>query len=324
MKLTLFLHPKADHRWTLARQIGVKRVIAKLSPERTGRNAPWDRAALAAAVRDYEAAGFTVAGLEGDQFDMSRIKRGLPGRDEDLEKYQQMLRNMGELGIPLLCYNFMVHIGWFRTRMEIPERGGALTSGFYAEDIKDSGHTEIGTFEEDEVWHNYRTFIDAVLPVAEEAGVRMGLHPDDPPVSPLRGIARIFISADAFRKAMSFSESESHAITFCQANFKAMGEDLFELAREFGGANRIAYIHWRDIEGTKDAFHETFHDNGPTDMPAILKYYHELGLDVPIRPDHVPTLEGEDPSTGGYEMLGRLFAIGYLKGILDTAGIPVS
>jgi mannonate dehydratase len=115
--------------------------------------------------------------------------------------------------------------------------------------------------------------------------------------------------------------SPNHGIAFCQATFRAMGEDVEAVAREFGP--KIFFVHLRDIEGTATRFRETFHDNGPTDMPAMLKLYHEIGFTGPIRPDHTPSLAGEGDGTPGYEMLGRLFAVGYMKGIMETLGIPI-
>jgi mannonate dehydratase len=99
-----------------------------------------------------------------------------------------------------------------------------------------------------------------------------------------------------------------------------MGADVAACAERF--APRIKFIHFRDIRGTAECFEETFHDNGPTDMARMLRRYHDCGLDVPIRVDHVPTMEGEDNHNHGYALLGRLFAVGYMKGIMDASGIP--
>jgi mannonate dehydratase len=230
-----------------------------------------------------------------------------------------MLRNMGALGIRLLCYNFMATIGWSRTDTHVRIRGGAITNRFQLSALDPAPVAVELRVDEEHLWANYAYFITRVLPVAEEAGVKMGLHPDDPPLSPLRGVGRIFTSADAFARAMGLSNSPSHGITYCQANFLAMGEDIAATARRF--ADRIVFIHFRDIAGTREDFIETFHDDGPTDMPAMLKLYHEIGFSGPIRVDHVPSLAGEEDLPHGYARLGRLFALGYMKGILDTARI---
>jgi mannonate dehydratase len=179
---------------------------------------------------------------------------------------------------------------------------------------------EVDRISEDHLWANYVYFIERVLPVAEAAGVKMSLHPDDPPLSPLRGVGRIFSSPAGFRRALALSPSPAHNVTFCQANFLAMGAEVAACAREF--APRIAFVHFRDVRGTRESFEETFHDDGPTDMAGMLKLYHDLGLDVPIRADHVPSLVGEEDLPPGYAYLGRLFAIGYMKGIMHAHHIP--
>lgn len=317
-----FLPPRRDRSWDYALQAGVTHAIARCHPRDTGLNPPWDRDALATVQRNFAAAGLTLTGLEGDEFDMRRIKLGLPGRDEDLELYCRMLANLGELGVGLLCYNFMATIGWCRTDTRVPARGGAITNRFQLAALDSAPVPPEDRVAEEQLWRNYEYFLRAVLPAAARAGVALALHPDDPPLSPLRGVGRIFTSPAAFDRALALSASPSHAVTFCQANFRLMGGDLAEVARRL--APRIAFVHFRDVAGTAEDFTETFHDAGPTDMPAMLRLYHELGFRGPIRLDHVPSLAGEEDLPHGYAYLGRLFALGYLKGLLDAAGIPHS
>ncbi len=307
----MFLPFEPDRRWELARQAGATHAIVKLAPDLTGRKSPADSIdVLAEAKRRFHDAGFVLEALEGDEFDMSRIKLGLDGRDEDIERYCRMLRNMSEVGIPLICYNFMAGIGWSRTKFNIPERGGALTSEF---DLSQSDSvSEI--ISQEQVWENYRYFITRVLPTAESVGVKMGLHPDDPPIPSLSGYGRFLCSADGFRRAMALSDSPSHGITFCQANFYAMNEDVPALIREW--RNRIFFVHFRDIRRTRNGFVETFHDNGEHDMAELIRVYREIGFEGLIRTDHAPAMAGEEG--GGYDILGHLFALGYLKGILDS------
>lgn len=322
MILADFLPPRRDRSWDYALQAGVTHAIARCHPRDTGLNPPWDRDALATVQRNFAAAGLTLLGLEGDEFDMRRIKLGLRGRDEDLARYCRMLANLGELGIGLLCYNFMATIGWCRTDTRVPARGGAITNRFQLAALDPTPVSAEDRVTEEQLWDNYTHFLRSVLPAAEKAGVQLALHPDDPPLSPLRGVGRIFTSPDAFARAMALSNSPAHRITFCQANFLLMGCDLPVTVRRF--ADRIAFVHFRDVAGTAEDFTETFHDNGPTDMATLLRLYHEVGFHGPIRIDHVPSLAGEEDLPHGYAYLGRLFALGYLKGILDAAGIPYS
>ncbi|HPY90916.1 MAG TPA: mannonate dehydratase [Lentisphaeria bacterium] len=313
MKLGLMLPVQPNLQWTLASQLGMKYAVTKAAPELSGLADPSDFNALKTVRDRFSEAGFELYALEGDEFDMTRIKMGLPGRDEDLEKYRKMLLNMGRLGLKLLCYNFMVGIGWYRSRNDLKERGGALTSGFDIREIDNDVELKIS---EEQVWKNYEYFLRAVLPAAEEAGVKLGLHPDDPPVSPLLGYSRVLTSADAYRKVMNLSSSPSHGITFCQATFRAMGEDVFKLITEF--RKRIFFLHFRDVTGTRECFRETFHDNGPTDMAELLRLTRQYAPDCLIRPDHTPTMAGESNEKFGYTMQGNLFAIGYIRGILDA------
>ena len=149
----------------------------------------------------------------------------------------------------------------------------------------------------------------------------MALHPDDPPISPLRGVGRIITSADAYRRVINTVPSPVNGIAFCQANFKAMGEDIEAVAREFTEQGKNFFVHFRDIEGQGKYFRETFHDNGPTDMARMLRVYHEAGFDGPIRPDHAPTLVGESENSRGYGVIGKVFAFGYMKGLMDAQNI---
>ena len=316
----LFFGFPTEPQATLVRQMGVRYAIAKLDPDLTGDEPPYEFVALKRAKERFADAGFDLIGLEGDQFDMSRIKLGLEGRDEDIDRYGQMLDNMGELGVHLLCYNFMAGIGWYRTHTEMPERGGALVSGFDADYARTLPLTEYGEVSEGQIWDNYTYFLERVLPIAERAGVQMALHPDDPPVSPLRGIGRIFITANGVRRALALSNSPAHGLTFCQGTYTTMGENVPALIQEW--KDRIRFVHIRDVAGTRERFHETFHDNGPTDMAAMLRCYREIGFSGPLRSDHVPTMAGEDNTHFGYGMLGNLFGIGYIKGLMDGIGIP--
>lgn len=318
----LFFGNKPDEKWILARQMGITKAIVKLAPELTGDLPPWDLNSLEKSVKIYRDNGFEVIGFEGDQFDMNRIKLGLDGREDDLEKYRQMLVNMGRLGINLLCYNFMA-TGWFRTATNLQERAGALVSGFKNKDAAQLPYTKYGLVSAEKIWENYAYFLSEVLPTAEKAGVKMAMHPDDPPVPVLQGIGRIFINADATRKALNLADSPSHGLTFCQGTYTTMGEDVKSLISEFGSKGKIFFVHIRDVEGNAEDFRETFHDNGPTDMVEMFNAYKNIKFSGPVRSDHVPTMAGETNQQHGYEMKGNLFGIGYMKGIMEALNIKV-
>ncbi len=297
--------------------MGIDYAIAKLAPELTGQKAISDFESFKQSKEIFEENGFELIGLEGDQMDMTRIKLGLEGREKDTEDYCKMLENMGRLGVKLLCYNFMF-TGWYRTNKDLPERGGAIVSGFSYEEALQEPDNKYAPVSEHQIWENYHWFIEKTIPVAAANNVKMALHPDDPPISPVNGIGRILTSSMAIRKALSFSDSPSHGLTFCQGTYTTMNEDVLSLINEFGSAKKIFFVHIRDVRGTAENFRETFHDNGPTDMYRMMKAYKEVGFDGPLRSDHVPTMAGEDNKHPGYEMKGNLFGIGYIKGLLDA------
>ena len=345
MKLVEFVPPTPHPLWELCPQMGITDVIVKVNPDLTGLPDPWRYETLAFLVSRLKSAGLTVVGLEGDPFDMSPIKEfggavvngqdaRCPSREEALAHYRELLESMGRLGIKLLCYNFMVGKGWSRTGVR-EGRGGAKATYFSLAELEktsDIGHrtssAEVGSPRSEvlkltsaQVWANYEYFIKAVMPTAEKCGIRMGLHPDDPCLPSLGGYARIFGSVEAYDRAYAVYPSPSNAVTFCQANFKLMlgNEALADAARHFG--KRIAFIHVRDVEGTKEDFTELFHDQGTIDQFALMRVYRDIGLDVPVRGDHVPEMAYDrvltPDGTPGYFTLGRLFANGYLKALLE-------
>ncbi len=316
MKLAMMLSPEPGPSWKLAKQAGADYAVTNVS--RLTGDAPLTRSTLAEVKERFAEAGLDLLVHESNPFPLDRVKLGLPGRDEDIERYCELLGMMGEVGIPIMCYNFMAVIGWHRTDTAIPTRGGALATGFDYDAIKDAPLTDAGVVEEERMWDNLAYFLERVLPVAEESGVGMALHPDDPPISPLRGIGRILTSPEAFDRVLDMCPSESNGVGFCQGTFATMGVDVPETIRHFGARGKIFFAHFRDVRGGPARFQETFHDVGQTDMLAAMRAYAEVGFDGPIRPDHAPTMEGEDNDRPGYAMTGRIFGLGYLKGLLEA------
>ena len=242
------------------------------------------------------------------------IKAGDAKRDESIDQVIKMLPIMRKLNVDTICFNWMAHIGWLRTSSNIVERGGALVTGFDFDDFKPTG----ASISAEQLWDNYKYFLDAVVPEAEKNGIKLALHPDDPPLPKLGDVSRIMITADNIKKAIyDIHPSEILGVTMCQATFHMMGEDVEQVIREL--ADKIYFVHFRNAVGNKLKFRETFHDNGDLDMGKLILLYKELGLNVPVRVDHVPTLVGEDTEVAGYAAMGRLFAIGYLKGLLEQS-----
>ena len=324
MKLATVLTPMSAENLQLAAQCGVTHFV-------TRHHGP-DPAALIAVKKEVEAAGLELSVIEG----YLPIERQIVGRDDDgreLAELKDLIRMMGDLGIPVLCYNFMAGTDWVRTKLDVPARGGAKVTQFDLSVVQQSvllGHDGAGTHDgggsEDgldgtglthaELWENLERLLNEIVPVAEEAGVELAMHPDDPPLDVLLGRPRIMNSVENFERLVQLVPSPANGVCFCQGTFAEMGVDIPDAIRRLGP--HIKYVHFRDVTGTAECFTESFHDNGKTDMAAAVRAYREVGFDGPIRPDHVPQLVGEDDGEPGYTMLGRLFAYGYIRGLLQA------
>jgi mannonate dehydratase len=321
MRLATVLTPVNDRHLRLAAQCGVEELVVRYPGDQPG--------ALKRAVDEAAGYGLSVSVVEG-YLPIEKLKIG---RDDgrQLAAMQRLMEQMSDCQVPLLCYNFMACTDWARTELAAPERGGARTTAFRLADAQkaqllgyqasDPEH-EIAAREETHtsLWQHLDHMMDSLLPVAERLGILMAMHPDDPPLPELLGKPRIMHSVESFQQLLQRYPSKSNRICFCQGTFAAMGCDIPTTIRMFGDA--IAYVHFRDVRGTADAFIETFHDNGPTDMPAAMKTLWDVGFRGAMRPDHVPQLVGEEDGEPGYTILGRLFAWGYMRGLMHAVQSP--
>lgn len=315
MILTDYFRSTPDATWDFALQSGVRHGVIRL-PEDDAFDltdaAHWQQ--VHKRFTDYGITPLVIEPMPNCLHD--HIKAGDEKRDESIEKVIKMLPIMEALHIDTICFNWMAHIGWLRTSSDIPERGGAKVTGFNMADFTPTG----AKITAQQLWDNYRYFIEAVIPEAEKHGIKLALHPDDPPVPRLGDVERIMISEENIKKAIyGIVDSENLGLTMCQANFYMMGADLKKTIAQY--ADRIYLIHFRNTTGTPGdptSFRETFHDNGDLDMAKLMQCYVNNGIHAPIRVDHVPTMAGEASTLPGYDAMGRLFAIGYLKGILDA------
>lgn len=340
VNLVELLDPAPSRTWKLVRQAGVRDVVCVMEgaeqqsrwlsasgsqharppalDRRVEGEAPWSVGRLSQLKERFAGHDLRLIGIE-DTPPLDLVRLGLPGRDEQIENLLTQIRAMGDLEIPVLCYNWSALTSWARTDVAVPLRGGALSTGFDAEEMRRAPSLNPdGAYTHAQLWAGLDYFVRAVVPVAEESGVSLALHPDDPPVEEIRGVPRIMNTLDAFRRLMSMSASLANGMALCQGNFALVTDDVPAMIHEFGSAGRIKFVHFRDVEGTPERFYETFHDEGPTDLSACMTAYRDVGFTGPMRPDHVQTFDGEDNDRPGYASLGRLFALGYIGGLRDA------
>lgn len=315
MKIASVLTPINDLYLSWAAQCGVEGIVIRYpGPE---------LAALAAQKKWIESYGMQVAAVEG-YLPIERIKMGTDADGAELREFNQLLRHMSQLEIDCLCYNFMAGTDWVRTQVDVPERGGAKVTGFRLQDAQRAvslNHRATDTsttIDASQLWQNLQRFLEATLPEAEQSGVTLCMHPDDPPLMEFAGKARIMNSVENFERLVTSLVSDRNKICFCLGTFATMEVDIPATIRRLG--KHIGYVHFRDTRGRCDQFVETFHDNGPTDMAEAVRALRDIGFGGFMRPDHVPQLTSEEDGEPGYTMLGRLFAFGYMRGLIHATG----
>ncbi len=269
-----------------------------------------------------------------------KVLLGAPGRDEQLAHYCNTIRNMGRAGIPVLGYHFMPNSVW-RTP-PVDGRGGARVTAFDMSLVEAASPAVQRTFavvksaaideqfasgrivSADEMWANYAYFLDAVLPVAEEAGVKLALHPDDPPVPMLGGIARIFKSVDDFKHGYELAKgSPAWGLDLCLGCCSEMpggAANVREMIEYFGPKGRIFYVHFRDVKGTVPSFAECFIGEGNYNAAETMRLLKQSGFTGFLLDDHVPHMIDDTP----WAHRGRAHAIGYMQGLLAALEVTSS
>lgn len=273
----------------------------------------------------YADAGVTVWNIGNTSVhNMPEVTLNLPGRDKKIEEYKQYLRNLGKAGIYYTTYAHMGNGIWTSGRATIrgtsarefdmasPNKKGVWDGVEFKEPLSHGRE-----FSKEEIWENYSYFIKQVAPVAEEAGVRIGIHPDDPPVPVLAGVPRcIFSSFDGYRRALEIANSPNVGICLCcgtwlEGGKQITGKDPEEMIRYFG-ASKIWKIHFRNVTAPLPHFVETFMDNGYYDMYKIMKALRDVNYDGIVILDHSPAMVG-----GNYAQTAYGFA--YMRALLNRA-----
>lgn len=276
MKPALVLPPEPCERWELAAQIGVEHAVVHTLELGDGTR-PHEFDTLLRMKNRFEDYGLEIAAFEGGVPVTDATRLATDERDEEIARFKTLLRNLGELDIPVVCYDWMAGLRWARTSTTVPARGDSRTSAYDDEQMSRGPRPAAADTTVEELWENLAFFLDEVVPVAEETGVKLGLHPDDPPIDNVRGMPRIINSPEAYERVLDSYPSEHNGITFCQGNFTAMGCDIPETIYQFG--DHINFIHFRDVEGPAHDFVETWHDDGPTDMQRAMDAYSDIGFD---------------------------------------------
>ena len=303
--MAIVLTPISDHHLRLASQLGVSDVVIRFPG--------LEYSDLADLKTRIESFGLRVPVMEG-YLPIEDIKLGGGRRDVEIEQMKTLIRNMGRAGIGLLCYNFIAGGDWARTSVNEKGRGGALVTGFDLSALPQDSSSGKALPSADDLWENLDTFLERILPVAEECGVTLVMHPDDPPIPNFQGFPRIMNSLEGFERLVRLRSSPANGICFCQGPspkwewISPPPSGVWDLTSSTSISGTS--------EGPPARFVETFHDEGQTDMVEAMRAYRDIHFEGPMRPDHVPQLAGEEEGEAGYTMLGRLFAVGYMRGLM--------
>ena len=313
MRIGVVVRPLNDANLRLAAQIGADEVCAGISHD-FGR--VWSPEEITGLKRRIE--GFGLRWRVVETLPVSdAIKLGLEGRDAEIDALRETIRNLGAAGLDTAVYTWTAVFSWLRTDLAVPVRGGGLATGYDHAAMQGRPPSNV-TVREDRLWETLEYFLRAIVPVAEDAGVKLALHPDDPPLSPVRGVGRIMISPENSQRALDLVPSEINGMTLCQGCFSEMGVDVPREIARFTGQGRVNFAHFRNLRGTGQRFTEQFHDDGDVDMAAIMRAFLDAGYTGAMRPDHVPLMEGDGSEDPGYTMTGRLFAVGYMRGLMHA------
>lgn len=300
-----------DETLNFYKAIGIDCLQVALPPEMVdGRDHTDDFKSMKAFAESH---GLEIYVLRAGTPRWDTIVYGLPGRDRQIDLWCTMLRAIGAAGVPATATTFLA-IGHFRTSPTIG-RGGATYSTFnYEEFLKNPPHYPGREITAETLWENITYFLQRVIPVAEEAGVRIALHPDDPPIpEPLGGAARIVVSLENYRRIFDLVPSETTGMLFCQGCVAEMGADVCEAIRSMGTRNRIVYVHFRNIRGSSYNFQEVFIDEGDVDMVKAMEAYRDVGFTGPFMMDHTP---GVPHPSGAWA--GRAYANGYIRALIQA------
>ena len=277
----------------------------------------WSPADVRAARKACERAGLALESMMIPIDFYLQARLGKPGRDKEIANVCRTIRAAADEGVPLLEWRFWPDFYWDERvgYYNVEGRGGARLRAFDYGRVKDKPpFPEIGEVGEKEMWARFLYFARPVVEAAEKAGVRLTMHPNDPPVPVMRGVARIFHHPDGLRRFLKEVPSEASGITFCQGTIAEMGVDVLEEIRSFGRRGKIFLVHFRFVRGKVPRYTEVFIDEGDLDPLKSLQAYREAGYAGPIVSDHTPGVEGD--TRWGHR--GRTFSHGYMRALVQA------
>ncbi len=351
--LGLYRHMLTRENFSFARQAGATHIVAHLvdyfrgaprarDDQPTGTDRGWGLAGdpdrlwtleeLVALRRDVEAAGLTLEAIENfDPAHWHDILLDGPKRAQHIANVQIILRRMGQAGIPVMGYNFS--LAGVAGRSTGPyARGGApsvgmegpydvpMTNGMVWNMVYDE-HAPAGTVPPvtpGELWRRLENFLNDVLPVAEEAGVKLAAHPDDPPMPAIRGQPRLVYQPRFYQKLLDLNPSPANTLEFCIGSLAEMTEgDLYETVDTYSRQQRLGYVHFRNVHGKVPAYRETFIDEGDIDMLRVLEILQRNKFDGVLIPDHTPAMTCAAPWHAG-----MAYAMGYMRAAMKSLGLP--
>ncbi|MBI2191927.1 MAG: mannonate dehydratase [Planctomycetes bacterium] len=338
MKLGLGLYTSmfTDDNLRFARQLGVTHLVAHL-PFPPG-DGVWEFLDMLRLKKYANSFGLELEAFENfHPAHWHKILLDLPGKEVQMENLKTTIRNMGRAGIPVMGYYFSLAGVWGHWRAgnnNTGGRGGAGIKSFDYDLVRDAPfirlgevwggwkvdeHATPGTLGEvsqEVLWERFRYFLENLVPAAEESGVRLAAHPDDPPVPVLRGVGRLLTSHEGYKRLIEMKPSPSNALEFCQGTVAEMGQDIYEAIRYFGSRGKIAYVHFRNVRGDfPNRFDEVFIDEGDVDMVRAMRAYQEVGYDGVLIPDHTPHV-----TCPASWHAGMAYALGYMRACLQHLG----
>ncbi|GJM33873.1 MAG: mannonate dehydratase [Saprospiraceae bacterium] len=291
----------------------------------------WQYDDLIRLKKEIESHGLTWEAIENfDPAHWYDILLDGPKRDRQMDDLKYMVANIGKAGIPILGYYFSIAGVWgWNSRPS--GRGHAMTVGFDQEVIDSDLPIQNGmvwnmTYDEKapsgtippisrtEMWERLTWFLNQILPVAEENGVKMVAHPDDPPLPELRQSARLFYSISEYEKLLTLSDSPSNGFEFCMGTLQEMPEgDVLQTLDKYSASGKIGYIHFRNVKGKVPNYREVFVDEGDLDMAAAIRILKKNNYQGILIPDHSPAMSCDAPWHAG-----MAYALGYMKALIDT------